>query len=124
MKTLIHLTASVLLVSVVLVVGPQTVMAQDLAKVAPNTTKVLLENDRVRVLEVHYKPGEKAAMHAHPATLLYPLSAGKLKSTTPDGKSTENEVSVGQANWIEAVTHATENVGTTDVRTLVIELKK
>lgn len=124
MKTLIHLTAGVLLASVVLVVGPQTAMAQDLAKVAPNTTKVLLDNDRVRVLEVQHKPGEKSAMHSHPATLSYTLSAGKLKSTAPDGKTTENEVKVGQANWGEAVTHATENVGTTDVRVLVIELKK
>ena len=71
MKTLTHLTAGVLLASVVLVAGPQTTMAQDLAKVAPNTTKVLLDNDRVRVLEVQYKPGEKAAMHSHPASLVY-----------------------------------------------------
>ena len=124
MKTLIHLTAGVLLASVVLVVGPQTAMAQDLVKVAPNNTKVLLDNDRVRVLDVQQKPGEKMAMHSHPASLVYFLSGGKLKSTAPDGKSTENESKVGQVNWGEAVTHAIENVGTTDSHVLVIELKK
>ena len=124
MKTLTHLTAGVLLASVVLVFGPKTAMAQDMVKVAPNTTKVLLENDRVRVLEVQQKPGEKSAMHSHPASLVYPLSSGKTKFTSPDGKTTEGELKAGAVNWREAETHAVENVGTTDSRVLVIELKK
>ena len=94
-------------------------------KVAPNTTKVLLENDRVRVLEVQQKPGEKLAMHSHPAYLVYSLSLGKAKFTSPDGKTIEGELNkAGAVNWHEAETHAVENVGTTDSRVLVIELKK
>jgi beta-alanine degradation protein BauB len=124
MKTLTHLTAGVLLASLVLVFGPKTATAQDMVKVAPNTTKVLLENDRVRVLEVQQKPGEKAAMHSHPASLVYSLSSSKAKFTAPDGKTTESELKAGAVNWREAETHAIENVGTTDSRVLVIELKK
>ena len=35
------------------------VRAQDMVKVAPKNCKVLLDNDRVRVIRVVSKPGEK-----------------------------------------------------------------
>jgi hypothetical protein len=44
---------------------------QDVVKVSPETHKVLLENVRIRVLDVHVKPGEHVAMHSHPAGILY-----------------------------------------------------
>ena len=53
--------------------------AQDVAKVSPETHKVLLENDHVRVFDVRAKPGEKVGMHSHPAGILYYLSDAKLK---------------------------------------------
>ena len=124
MKTATYLTMGVLLASLTLVVAPKTGMAQDMAKVAPNTTKVLLENDRVRVLEVRQKPGEKGAMHSHPASLICPLNTSKAKFTSPEGKTTESELKAGAVTWREAETHAVENVGTTDSHVLVIELKK
>jgi len=124
MKSLTHLTVGVLLATLVLVVAAKTVKAQDLMKVAPNTTKVLLENDRVRVLDFQAKPGEKAAMHSHPDGFVYPLSTSKTKFTAPDGKTTEAELKAGGATWTEAQTHASENVGTTDAHVLIIELKK
>ncbi len=44
---------------------------------APNNHKILLENDKVRVLEVKLLPGEKEPLHHHqwPSTL-YIMSAG------------------------------------------------
>ena len=124
MKTSTPLTMGVLLVTLALIVATKTAMAQDQVKVAPNNTKVLLENDRVRVLDVQTKPGEKLAMHSHPASLVYSLSSGKTKFTSPDGKTTEVEGKAGGAIWREAETHASENVGTTDLHVLIIELKK
>ena len=41
-------------------------MAGDAVSVAPNLYKVLLENDKVRVLETRYGPGVKSEMHSHP----------------------------------------------------------
>ncbi len=124
MKTSTPLTMGVLLATLALVVATKTAMAQDQVKVAPNNTKVLLENDRVRVLDVQTKPGEKLAMHSHPAYLVYSLSTSKAKFTSPGGKTTEGELKAGAVNWHEAETHAVENVGTTDSHVLVIELKK
>jgi quercetin dioxygenase-like cupin family protein len=102
---------------------PGAALAQDPVKVAPDTHKVLLENDRVRVLEFRGKPGEKTPMHSHPASVGYALSGGKIKFTYPDGKTEERENKEGAARWNEAVTHAAENVGTTELHLVQIELK-
>ena len=96
---------------------------QDFTKVAPNSTKVLLENDKVRVVEFWSKKGEKFGMHSHPNYVVYFLSDGKVKTTLPDGKNTETEAKAGTASWSEAVTHANENIGSSDVHGIVIELK-
>src|ERR1700757_3814014 len=47
----------------------KTALAQDVVKVAPEQFKVVLENEHVRVLEFRMKPGDKEAMHTHPATV-------------------------------------------------------
>ncbi len=96
---------------------------QDAIKVAPNHFKVLLENDRVRVLEFRGKAGDKIDMHSHPAYVSYLVSgSGKTKFTSPDGKTTEVDVQVGKALWHDAETHASES--TAAVHALLIELKK
>jgi len=60
--------------------------AQDVAKVSPETHRVLLENERVRVLDVHVKVGEKVPTHSHPAGILYYLSDAKLRIRIPMGE--------------------------------------
>ncbi len=98
-------------------------MAQDVMKVAPESHKVLLENDRVRVLEYRIKPGKKDATHSHPDYIVYALTPGKFKFTLPDGKTFDREAKAGEVLFIEAETHATENVGSTEAHGLLIELK-
>jgi len=99
-------------------------MAQDPVKLAPDKCKVLLENDRVRVVDIRLKPGEKLGMHSHPAAVTYFLSDGKGKTSYPDGKTNALEVKAGQTTWSESVTHANENVGATELRVLVVEMKE
>jgi quercetin dioxygenase-like cupin family protein len=98
-------------------------VAQDVVKVSPQNHKVLLENDRVRVLSVRLKPGEKAVMHSHPASVIYYLSDAKVRVTYPDGKTQDRECRKGSAVWAQPVTHAVENIGTTDLLEVQTELK-
>lgn len=98
-------------------------LAQDMAKVAPKNTKVLIDNDQVRVIEVWLKPGESLPMHSHPANVVYFETAGKGKSTTADGKVTETERKAGEAIYSEAISHSNQNTGTTPTKALVVELK-
>jgi quercetin dioxygenase-like cupin family protein len=98
---------------------------QDALKAAPKAYGLLLENDRVRVLEVRLKPGQIAPMHNHPHNhVVYVKNAAKFKLSFPDGKSSVFELKAGQTLWMEAGPHETENVGTTEGHNIVIELKK
>jgi len=123
MKKLRLLTAGLAFVAL-LGLASLIVKAQDVVKVAPKSCKVLLENDQVRVVRCVEKPGEKLEMHSHPANIVYALTSSKAKFTLPDGKTEERELKAGQAVWSDAVTHSSQNVGTTESRALVIELKK
>ena len=100
-----------------------TALAQDPLTTSPQYYKVLLENDKVRVLEYRLKPGEKEATHSHSAGIVYVLSGAKMKFTYPDGRSEVKEAATGETIWREPVTHAVENVGTTEARAIAIDLK-
>jgi beta-alanine degradation protein BauB len=97
---------------------------QDVMAAASKAYGLLLENDKVRVMEVRLKPGQKAPMHDHPDNhVVYVMKDAKFKLTFPDGKSTEIDLKSGNVFWMEAGPHETENVGTTDGHNLVIEIK-
>lgn len=93
-----------------------------MAKVAADNVKVLLDNDKVRVLEVQFKAGEKLPMHSHPNHILYALVNGKVKTTLADGKVMDTEVKAGEAVWRGAVTHANEAI--TDGHVILVEMKE
>jgi len=98
--------------------------AEDQAKTSPDCTKVLLDNDRVRVLESRLKPGGKLPKHSHPAQIVYGITGGKVKFTTyPDEKTVEKTMDAGHAFAGGPVTHAVENIGPTDAHSLIVELK-
>ena len=61
MKNLTYFIMSVLFVTLALGLGTKTAMAEDLVKVMPKDVKVIVDNDRVRVLDVLHKPGVKRA---------------------------------------------------------------
>ena len=102
----------------------EPINAQDPVRLAPKNIKVLLENNRVRVYEVRIQPGEKIPMHSHPPHLTYSLSTAKGKYSSPDGETAIGEAKPGAVFWSEAITHASENVGTTEIHALVVELKE
>ena len=119
-----HFGCCVTIATLSLLFAGRTTMAQDPVKLSPDSYKVVLENDSVRVINVSVKVGEKAAMHAHPDYAAYVTSGGKVKFTYPDGKSKEVELKAGETTWSKAETHATENVGKTDAKLVIFELKK
>jgi beta-alanine degradation protein BauB len=114
----------VIVAAIRLVTGDPMVFCQDPVRVASKNVKVVFENDRVRVLEVRIKPGEKLPMHSHPPHLTYTLSHFKGKYVAPDGEATMGEGKASAWSWTEAITHASENVGTTEIHALAIELKE
>ena len=118
------LSASVVAFAIGWVLTPSLTVAQDMAKTAPKNVKVLLDNDQVRVLETWLAPGGKTGMHSHPKNIVYFVTGAKIKQTLPDGSTKELDGKPGEVRWSEAVTHDSENVGTTRTKVLVIELKE
>ena len=85
--------------------------------------KVILENDRVRVLEYRDLPGQRTSPHHHPDFVLCALSAFKRKFVLADGKEAVREVRPGEVAWGKAHSHIGENVGSTETHVLIVELK-
>lgn len=124
MKFFTRIALIVLLAGLVFAWAMKAAVAQDPTKVAPQAYKVLLENDRVRVIDYQSKPGDKEPMHSHPAFVVYFSAGGKFKYTFPDGKTKDSEVKAGDVLWRDPQTHAVENVGTTALHGILVELKK
>ena len=97
--------------------------AQDPATVNAKSITVKLDNPRVRVLDVTLKPGEKENTHAHPAYVVYVIEGGKVRNHATDGKVVEYELKTGEVVYRDPLTHWAENIGTTTLRLVVVELK-
>ena len=98
-------------------------MAEDAVTAAPHVYTALLENDRVRVLDVKMKAGDKTKMHGHPPVVAYAVTPGKYKFHAPGGGDPmEVEMKAGDSIYMDAVEHATECVAEGHV--ILVELKK
>jgi hypothetical protein len=101
-------------------------LAQDATAVAPRSFRVVLENDRVRVLEYKSRPGFGVCgegMHSHPDHVTVSLTGAKLKVTTPDRKATFEDIPAGAVFFAPAETHSAEIIGGLGTRSYIIELK-
>lgn len=106
-------------------IGPEA-LAQDAATSDPRSFRVVLENDRVRVVEFRSRPGFGVCgqgMHSHPARVVVSLTGGKVRRTAADGSVSYPEIPAGHVSFAEAETHATENIGGAGTRTYMVELK-
>ena len=98
-------------------------MPNDAVTVAPHLYTVVLENERVRVLAVRGKPGDKAERHAHPAYVAIAITDSNVRFTRPDGQAVDVAFKAGQAVYQNPLEHTTEITGTTEARGLLVELK-
>ena len=118
-------TAGLLLAGALLTLGAGgTVPAQDPAKAAPATHKVLLENDQVRVLDIHVPARGRALMHSHTTGYVeVAMTDCRMKFTLPGGRTSETTLHAGDVVWSDPVTHAAENLGASECHVLNIEPK-
>jgi len=101
-------------------------VAQDPARAEPRSYKVVLENDKVRVLEYRSSPGMGVCgkgTHFHPAHVTVSLTAGKVRVKTPEGKTRIDEAPAGTIFFAPAETHSVENIGGSNMRAYIVELK-
>jgi len=114
-----HVLAAAIVVSSALAARA---LAQDRAAVVPGM-KVLLENDCVRVQYHDVAVGQTIPMHSHPNYVVYTLEPFKARIRLKDGTQRISQRKGGEAYWNEPITHSVENLGTTPVHNLILELK-
>ncbi|WP_433874860.1 cytoplasmic protein [Sinomonas atrocyanea] len=95
----------------------------DPLEVSPDLYRLVFENDRVRVLEYLDRPGDSTGTHSHPDSVMVTLT-GFSRRLTSGGREVEVEMPPFQARWLDAQEHSGTNIGTSETRTLFIELKE
>ncbi len=114
-----------LLLLVAAAVVSSIAVADDAVTVAPTIYKVLVENERVRVLDVNVKPGETVPFHSHPDYSIYVVEGGTGRFfSAPGDTGVAVELKAGAAMWHDAETHSVKNTGKTTVHVVVTELKE
>jgi len=101
-------------------------LAQDAVTANPRAFRVVLENERVRVLEYRSRPGLGVCgqgMHFHPDRVTISLTPAKLKVTNAEGKAMIRKIPAGFVFFARAETHSVENIGGSGTRIYIIELK-
>ncbi len=83
---------------------------------------VLAENQDERVLRYAPRKGDRTPMHSHPASVLYVVKGGRIKTTLPDGTTAISALVTGTALLRPPVTHADEALD--DVEAILIERKR
>lgn len=95
----------------------------DLLKVSPGTTKLLFENQFVRVIDDQIPPGVTEPMHRHSHGVVVYLNAYTAEQVSQAGEKTVGQRTAGTAAWSEAVVHTVKNTGQMPSHTIRIDLK-
>lgn len=98
---------------------------------APDHHELLLENDRVRVLDSVVKPGESTPVHTHEwPSVLYVIGFSDFvrrddqNNVLFDSRESADKPMPGRAFWSEPLKpHFVSNVGNEEIRVISVELK-
>src|SRR5215831_5333034 len=100
--------------------------AMDALRSAPASHRLVLENDRVRVLEVVIEPGAREPEHTHQApSVMIVDEPAPIRYYESAALRFESEVTAQpQVSWLEPEgPHSVENIGSRRYHAIRIELK-
>jgi hypothetical protein len=98
-------------------------MSTDPTETNPELYRVVMENERVRVLEYRDRPGDRTEPHGHPDSVM--ITASSFRRRIRSGElDVDVRLEAGTVRWLDAQDHAGENVGDTDTHVYFIELKE
>lgn len=112
-----------LLLTIALAVLTVPVLAQDPVSSDGDKYRILLENDRVRVLAYSDNPGERTHQHLHPAFVVYAVGPFKRRLTLSDGRVMSREFKAGDVLYSNGEAHIGENIGNTPTEVIMVEIK-
>jgi quercetin dioxygenase-like cupin family protein len=106
--------------------------ADELARAPENHavgTALRFENDHVRVWEIVLEPGERGPFHIHDTTYFWTVvDPGRGRQRFADGTFVVRDYQPGETKYLvhspaETLIHDLENVGSTTMRFVTVELK-
>jgi len=92
-------------------------------KMNQTTVIRLLENERVDVVRMVSKPGDKGIMKQRPDRVLYIIQGAKVRFHYPDGKTEETVWRTGDVVYLHSNNRQTENIDTKDLDYISVHLK-
>ncbi len=104
-------------------IPPKTTFKDDAVKSDKAHNEIVLENDRVRVVRIHFAPGESGPMVDKRPRVIVAVTDSQATVTFPDGHSEPREMKAGAVSFGNAGRQATKNTGTTPLENIVVELK-
>jgi hypothetical protein len=112
-----------LMLSIALICLAGSARASDPINTDGDKYKVLLENEKVRVLAYSDQPGEKTSQHLHPAFVVYAVAPFKRRLTLSDGRVLTRAFKAGDVLYSGGEAHIGENIGTTPTQVIMVEIK-
>jgi quercetin dioxygenase-like cupin family protein len=100
-----------------------TLPEPDLLKVAPQFCTVLLDNDRCRLLDIRFPSGQALGVHNTLDQVVYPLMDGTVRVTYADGIPQVMTLEKGKPFFVKASVVNVQNIGTSDVHVVKLDLK-
>ena len=85
--------------------------------------KNVYENTHLVAFDQTFAPGSKSAMHPYGPRVWVILKGGRMRSTDHTGYREEISLQSAQWVWLPAQQQSLENIGSTPVRTISLELK-
>jgi hypothetical protein len=89
----------------------------------PHLYTTVFENERVRVLAYHDRPGDRTTPHRHPDSVMITLS-GFDRRVSANGREVDLTLAAREVRWVGAQEHVGFNTGVTDTEVLFVELKE
>jgi hypothetical protein len=86
--------------------------------------KQVLDNERIRVFEANFKPGDKLPPRNYPNHLMVMLTDGTLVFAPAGRTAYEISFKAGETMWFPPLARGTENDSDKEVRLLVVEFKE
>ena len=101
---------------------PQYDPALEPLTVGAKFSKKLHDTLNVKMYEFTLKPGDSAALHAHPDHTVYVLQGGKALISFNGAAPQEMELIAGTGFISAALTDAGKNIGTTTIKLIVTDI--
>src|SRR2546423_10300145 len=126
MNVVFKLARLVPLIAGALIAATSLATAQDKPVTPPDSYRIVMENERVRMIEVHVKPRSKVNVDSEPGRerFLYMLSDGALILAPPGKMPYEFALHAGETAVFPAVSPTVENDTDSAVRALLVEVKQ